>query len=335
MDLELGNYNSDALMSHLRRRLRNINVDVKPASEEGGLARQPIYQVVHYDEMSNSSHLFFLDMNKSTCAVQLGFNLDAQARPHVLAGGYRAMRFKDNRRVYASLPSLPGQLVCSTLVAPGVVNLAGTRYITLRCIEIESHLLGSFSSENLNVGLGIFKLNSPYEVANLKFDFYNFVKKPFHPIGKLNRITLRFETSSAPYDFKGVNHQILISIKHYVMRMPPLLNRSILNPDYDPDGLRFQIGHHQRIGDDEDDDSDYDDAPGQHQQQLQLHNAHDNGYMYHSYWWFYLCELASFEWLDGLLWGLWGSTAGASRCPAAPQTPACKIWPCTLERPLT
>lgn len=264
VSIEMGNYSIDTLLAHLRRQLRPYSMDAAAASLEGGTLRRPAYRFTNFDQISGSSHFFLFDMNKSTCGVQLGFDLDADAQPHAARAEYSVLRYRGNRRMYGSLPPAPGgDVAASFLVPPGIVNLTGTRYLTLRCPEIESHLLGSFGSESLNVGLGVFKLSLPYEVTNLKFDFFNFVKKPFHPIGKLPRLTLRFERSDGKlYDFKGMNHQFLLSIKYYVPRMvqrtPGLaMPRSLLNPDYDPDNLRFVVGREQRLGDDDDDDSEY------------------------------------------------------------------------------
>lgn len=261
VNIEVGNYSIDTLLAHLRRLLRSYNMDVAAAgSVEGGILRRPVYRFSNLDNLTGMTNMFMLDMQKSTCAVQLGFDLDAAAMPHVQVAEYMPLRWGSNRRVYGSLPPPPDAALGSTsLAAPGIVNLIGTRYVTLRCPEIESHMLGSFNSETLSTGLGVFKLSAPYEMSNLKFDFFNFVKKPFHPIGKLPRLTLRFETSDGRlYDFKGMNHQMLIAIKYYVPRLAVrALPRSILNPDYDPDSLRFSIAHEQRLGDDDDDDSEY------------------------------------------------------------------------------
>jgi hypothetical protein len=257
IEMDTGYYNSETLMNHLKRVLKPLNIDCSGLSTEGGITRKPNFKFTQRDDFTGQANLFFMDMIKSTCSVPLGFDLDADALPHVARAQYKSVRFGSNKRFFASIIQ-SGEAV---LVPPGIVSLTGTRYVTLRCPEIESHLLGSFGSENLNVGLGIFKLTSPYEVTHLKFDFFNFVKKPFHPIGKLHRLTFRFETSNGSlYDFKGVNHQLLLAIKYYVPRMDPrqqAMPRSMLNPDYDPDSLRFQIERDHRLGDDEDDDSDY------------------------------------------------------------------------------
>jgi len=90
----------------------------------------------------------------------------------------------------------------------------------------------------------LFKLTSTNDVAQLRFDFINLIKKPFHPIGKLSKITMNFTLSDGTlYDFKGVDFQVLISIKYYAAKNKTEkdLNqvKSILNPNYNPDYLTY------------------------------------------------------------------------------------------------
>jgi hypothetical protein len=120
--------------------------------------------------------------------------------------------------------------------APGIVNLLGIRYVTLRCPEIEQHVNYANKTSRLGTGMGCFKLASTNELSQLRFDFVSLIRKPFHPIGKLTHMTLRFERSDGSlYDFKGVNHTMLMTIKYYSPSSRLRYTRSVLNPDYDPD----------------------------------------------------------------------------------------------------
>lgn len=125
--------------------------------------------------------------------------------------------------------------------APGIVNLLGNRYLILRCKEIEDHLLGSFGYMKHTPGIGLFKLASSYnDVTHLRFDFVNLVRKPFHPIGKLAKLSIRFETQEGDlYDFKGVNHQLLFMIKFLAPTQKVNFNKYILNPNYDANYMRY------------------------------------------------------------------------------------------------
>jgi Family of unknown function (DUF5901) len=129
--------------------------------------------------------------------------------------------------------------------APGIVNLLGYRYLILRCKEMEDHLLGSYAYINYTPGIGLFKLASSYnDVTHLRFDFVNLVRKPFHPIGKLSKLSFRFETQDGNlYDFKGVNHQMLFVIKFLTPTQKVSFNKGILNPNYNPNFMNYMSNH--------------------------------------------------------------------------------------------
>lgn len=138
----------------------------------------------------------------------------------------------------AAFAASPMQMV----VAPGIANLLGVRYITLRCPEIEQHLYSGMTYGSHSTGLGVFKLPSGSEVSNLRFDFVSLVRRPFHPIGRLSRLTLRFERNDGIlYDFKGINTQLLLAVKFLSPGKRQSLKHSVLNPDYDPDFLRYTL----------------------------------------------------------------------------------------------
>jgi hypothetical protein len=80
------------------------------------------------------------------------------------------------------------------LVTPGIINLTGVRFVVLRCPQIEENGNASLSYEKYTAGLGIFKMYST-NISHLRFDFLNFKKLDMHPIGKLPKMTLRFEKS--------------------------------------------------------------------------------------------------------------------------------------------
>ena len=144
------------------------------------------------------------------------------------------------------------------IVSPGLANLLGAQYVTLRCPEIEQYMSNVGKYGPFSTGVGVFKLLGANEVAQMRFDYVNLIRRPIHPIGRMRRLTLKFETPTGSlYDFKGINHQILLSIKYYApdprrelerdkraiaSEHPPGPNPAyVLNPDYDPDFLRFTI----------------------------------------------------------------------------------------------
>ena len=101
--------------------------------------------------------------------------------------------------------------------SPGIINLnSNVRYTLLRCLEIESHIHNSFIVSGYCPGIGLFKHTGNNDQNNYRFDFTNFHKIPFHPIGKLSKLTLSFELPNGGlYDFKGCDHILLIALKYY------------------------------------------------------------------------------------------------------------------------
>ena len=170
-----------------------------------------------------------------------------------------------NNLVFTS-PIDPLQLsnVAYRLTPPGIVNLFGERYILLRIDELEDHIYGSYSYGNNVPGIGLFKMASSLgSVTSLRFDFVNFTKKPFHPIGKLSKITIKFMTSGGDlYDFKGVDHHLIFSFK-FLVPAPKntTMTQSILNPQYNPDLVSYMANHksieYHEESEDEEDFTDY------------------------------------------------------------------------------
>ena len=99
--------------------------------------------------------------------------------------------------------------------SPGIYSLVGERYITIRCPEIEENSYRSLSYSKYNLGIAKIRLGI-VGYSDERFDYSNVPSREFHPIGKLSRLTIRFETASGRlYDFKDVNHTITFSIKYY------------------------------------------------------------------------------------------------------------------------
>jgi hypothetical protein len=145
------------------------------------------------------------------------------------------------------------------ILTPGIVNLNGLSYCILRCPEIESHMYNSFSYSQNCPGIGMFKLGALNQIINVRFDFVNFIKKPFHPIGKLPKLTFRFETTDGQlYDFKGVDHNMLLNVKFYVPRLKEPQQKFILNPNYNPNYLEYMIKQMQIDDEQDDEDAEWD-----------------------------------------------------------------------------
>ena len=243
LEVELGNYNLGSLSATLSDGIGSLGFRIMSTSS-GNLEKQNMYM------FANIASPFIFDMKNSTIAEVLGFDTLPQSPANTIT-------LPTNRNLFVS--SLAGSSNDFRLRAPGIVNLLGVRYLTLRCPEIEDHIHGSRAYGSHSTGIGVFKLPAPNEVANLRFDFINLIRRPFHPLGRMPRLTFRFEFDNGVlYDFKGINHQILITVKYYSPPRAPRPIKSVLNPDYDPDYPSYVqrvIDYAERSDDDSDNDN--------------------------------------------------------------------------------
>lgn len=173
-------------------------------------------------------------------ATSLGvtYNVSAKTNP--------AMFSTDDGTTWQSVPL--DKLYCVTVTSimktfymnsPGLVSLIGERFVILRCPEIESHVYGSGGYGINSPGLGLFKMGV-VGYSDSRFDFSSIRYKEFHPIGKLSRLTFRFETLRKNlYDFRGVNHHIMLVVRYYVMNTHPDFLKFTLNPHYNPNFMNY------------------------------------------------------------------------------------------------
>jgi hypothetical protein len=167
-------------------------------------------------------------------------------------------------------PSSPAAYACVTLellhktffLEPeGLVMIAGDRFVLLRCPEVEQHLYGSAAYGNNVPGLALFKLGV-LGFADSRFDFSSVAPREFHPIGKLPKLTLRFERlAGQTYNFRGVNHHIVMVIRTWQARAGrgkiPWVPGTSMNPLYEPDISRYPRTLEEREASSEEDE-DYD-----------------------------------------------------------------------------
>jgi len=143
------------------------------------------------------------------------------------------------------------------IVAPGIYSLLGEKYVILRCKEIEENSYRSLAYSKYNLGLAKFKLGVVGYSEN-RMDFSKVPLREFHPIGKLARLTLRFETAHGHlYDFKGVNHTITFAIHYYEPRNTQAFEQSILNPNYNSNFLEYMYDQDAQESDSDDQEVDY------------------------------------------------------------------------------
>ncbi len=218
---------------------------------------------------------FFFDMEISTIRTVMGFDEYATDDN---GGAYRRIVVPNNNRIFTSnafdvngnLITDPSRMFTDAtshkLVAPGVLYLLGTRYCILRCEELDDHVYGSRSYGPWSPGMAVLKMFNVNDVAHQRIDFVNFSRKPFHPIGKLDKLSLRFETSDGQlYDFKGINHLLVLSVKYYVPSQKRGFEGSVLNPNYQKDFASYFLGRSIAYKEPESgDDDDVETFPGRH-----------------------------------------------------------------------
>ena len=136
----------------------------------------------------------------------------------------------------------------NTVTPPGLLDLSGERYLTLRCLEIESPINGSRAFEKWTAGVGMIQLGA-FGYNSQAYDYTAYPPRTFQPIGNLSKLTLSFrKTDNSLYDFKGLNLQLLLLIKFLLPRTPR--PNDALAPQYQPylprvvsEKLRDEIRH--------------------------------------------------------------------------------------------
>ena len=143
------------------------------------------------------------------------------------------------------------------IVSPGIYSLIGERYILLRCPEIEENSFRSLSYTKQSLGIAKFNLGV-VGYREERQDYFNVPNREFHPIGRLSRIKLRFETSKGLlYDFKDVNHTLTVRVQYLEPTNKTEFHNSIINTNYNGNFLEYQYTQQQQEEDSDDQDMDY------------------------------------------------------------------------------
>jgi hypothetical protein len=205
-------------------------------------------------------------MYDSTLAETLGFDLFITEEYHNKRYTYNEKLTKkiliNNEEISVHLKlyisfNIP-QDNTNIIIGPGLVCFTGEKYIILRSPEIEEHSFGSLAYTNNNLGIAKFRTNS-LGFNDEKLFITKIPIREFHPIGKLSKITLRFETAEKKlYDFKGINHNITLAIFYYepTFKQNEDFN-SILNPNYSNNFNDYKYTNaEQEVINESDDDED-------------------------------------------------------------------------------
>jgi hypothetical protein len=208
---------------------------------------------------------FILDMKRSTISENVGFDLYNSSNTN---NRYAYKKIYDNsimNKIFHSILNNNQNKEFNSvyvdnyiIISPGIVYFIGNKYIIMRCPEIEEHLYRSLSYSKVSLGLAKFRVDN-IGINNEKLSITKLPFREFHPIGKLSRMTLKFETNNGTlYDFKGVNHNIVFAIYYYEPTQKNFPTGSVLNPEYKMNYIEYQYKQEDIEGDDDDDDDEED-----------------------------------------------------------------------------
>lgn len=156
--------------------------------------------------------------------------------------------------------------------APGIYSLVGERYIVLRCKEIEENSYRSLSYTKNPMGIAKFTLGI-VGYSEERLDYSSVPVREFHPIGKLSRLTLRFETQKgALYDFKDVNHTLTFSIKYLEPTSKREFTTSIINSNYNGDFMKYKYSQEEQEEDSDDQEENYNEDDFEKYKKNESHN---------------------------------------------------------------
>ena len=242
IELDVGDFSLPQLIQLLNKKL--INIKIESLSTPPDVKNKIAF---------TSSYPFVLDMNKSTLRDTLGFNLSQ----NVDSGFFTKITDPNITKDKNKFRYFMSKQTNSThrIEAPGIVDLIGEKYVILNCPEIEEHSTLSLSYSKHNLGLARFKLGTlGYNDENISIQKTSV--REFHPIGKFSRMTLTFKTQSGKlYDFKGANHNITFKIYYYQALTNIPFDKSILNPNYNPDVLEYKMNQIDKQDSSDDEDS--------------------------------------------------------------------------------
>lgn len=269
--MTVGNYNAQDFRFDLNTLLNDsLGIFIDPV---GGFdTRQGKYR--YY-----CSDLIVFNTRVRSLSWVMGFDLNPSQTDSTL---YRTLTIGDNFQLF--IGNLNTVENVYEIVSPGMLNLGGERFVILRCPEIESHMYGSYAYNSNTPGIGLFKIAAGQnETTHLRWDFSTLIRRPIHPVGKLSKLTFRFELPNGKlYDFKGINHQFLVSISFYIPAQHRNFDKYILNPNYNPNMLEYmttakntQYREENNYENSEDTDEDDEDKYKYYKKQLDKYN-YDN-----------------------------------------------------------
>jgi hypothetical protein len=134
-------------------------------------------------------------------------------------------------QIYSGGPANP--TMCVTVF----VDETGSRYLCVRCPEIESYLYRDRAYETVHAGLGMVKLGG-YGMREQRYDFVSVPTRRLRvPIGKLRSLTIRLENADGSlYSTMGVDHHLVLAVHYLQVTQDTQVKPSTpLYPNYQPD----------------------------------------------------------------------------------------------------
>lgn len=206
-----------------------------------------------------------VDMKRTTLSENLGFDLypTMNQTDRYISNGYTTtgsvlakMFYSRTNANYDANLSINDKYI---ITSPGIVYFIGNKYIIMRCPEIEEHLYRSLSYSKNTLGIAKIRVDS-VGINSEKLTITKIPVREFHPIGKLSRMSFRFETNKGRlYDFKGLNHNIIFAIFYYEPIQKNTPKNSILNPEYKMNYLDYLYKQEEIEGDSDDGNEDGED----------------------------------------------------------------------------
>jgi hypothetical protein len=253
IEVDPGDYTATTFISTFNKLMSSINVDINIKA----YTTPP--ELSNMIQFYSESLPFIIDMNRSTIFEILGFDLYINADENLKNVDKRKYTYityyegkeEFSRMYHSTFNSISKHYI---ITSPGIVYFMGQKYIILRCPEIEEHLYRSLSYSKYNLGLAKFRVSS-FGYNDERVAITKLPIREFHPIGKLSRLTFKFETADGNlYDFKGVNHNIVYAIYYYEPKQHRLPTTSILNPEYKMNYLEYAYKQEEIEGDSDEED---------------------------------------------------------------------------------
>jgi len=230
VEIPIGNYTIQTFIPTFNALMTKLSTENEPPIQLDNYTNPP--------ELSNKlvftcKNPFIINMGLSSISETLGCSLNIDiSNDNILYKYFN--NYQGNLKLLRMYHSIFHSSSNSYIViSPGIVFFIGEKYIIIRSPEIEEHAFGSLGYNNHTQGIAKFKV-SGVGFKDDRVEIAGMPIKDFHPIGKLAKLTFRFETSEGNlYDFKGVNHTITYMIKYLNPQILNLANfKPLLNPNY-------------------------------------------------------------------------------------------------------